>query len=74
MARELLLAQSSDWPFIMKTGTFSDYASGRIKEHISRFLELSGQLERGAGETKALKEAEAKNNLFADIDYRIYSN
>ena len=25
-ARELLLAQSSDWPFIMKTGTVVEYA------------------------------------------------
>ncbi|OPX28253.1 MAG: glycoside hydrolase [Candidatus Omnitrophica bacterium 4484_171] len=27
MARELLLAQSSDWAFMMKTGAFSEYAS-----------------------------------------------
>jgi len=27
LARELLLAQSSDWPFLMKTGTAKHYAT-----------------------------------------------
>src|SRR5262249_6168580 len=46
-ARELLLAQSSDWAFIMKTGTMVDYAVRRTREHILRFLKLEEQLRRG---------------------------
>src|SRR5206468_5158172 len=32
-ARELLLAQSSDWAFIMKTGTMVEYANDRARVH-----------------------------------------
>ena len=38
--RELLLAQSSDWGFIMGTGTHTGYAVRRIKDHILRFTRL----------------------------------
>ncbi|MEZ0255799.1 MAG: glycoside hydrolase family 57 protein, partial [Chthoniobacter sp.] len=34
MARELLLAQSSDWAFLMKTGTARNYAGKRTKDHL----------------------------------------
>ncbi len=37
MARELLLAQASDWAFLMKTGTAKDYATKRTRDHIIRF-------------------------------------
>ena len=40
LARELLLAQSSDWAFLMKTGTATDYATRRTKDHILRFHRL----------------------------------
>jgi 1,4-alpha-glucan branching enzyme len=47
MARELLLAQSSDWAFIMKTGTFVTYAHNRIRSHIYRFTRLYEELNNG---------------------------
>ena len=37
MARELLLAQSSDWAFLMKTGTATHYAAKRTRDHVLRF-------------------------------------
>src|SRR6185295_17478663 len=43
-ARELLLAQSSDWPFILRTGTSPDYARKRVKDHLFRFIALHDQL------------------------------
>src|SRR6185437_7802889 len=43
-ARELLLAQSSDWPFILRTGTSPEYARKRVKDHLLRFLALYEQL------------------------------
>ena len=36
-ARELLLAQSSDWAFIIKTNTAVQYAIQRISKHVGRF-------------------------------------
>ena len=32
-----MLAQSSDWPFIMTTGSTVPYATRRFNEHIIRF-------------------------------------
>ena len=43
-ARELLLAQSSDWLFIITNGTMVDYAKKRIKDHIGRFTKLYEQI------------------------------
>jgi 1,4-alpha-glucan branching enzyme len=73
MARELLIAQSSDWAFIMKSGTFPGYAVSRSREHIGRFLALHDQLRNGGTDTKLLEEAERKYNIFRDIDYNIYA-
>ena len=73
MARELLLAQSSDWAFIMKTGTHVEYARGRITEHISRFTQLYQQLIRGQIDKVYLESLEQKDNVFQNIDFRIYS-
>jgi 1,4-alpha-glucan branching enzyme len=40
MGRELLLAQSSDWAFLMKTGNAREYATKRTKDHVLRFTRL----------------------------------
>ena len=39
-ARELLLAQSSDWAFIMHTGTMVEYAVNTTKLYLKRFTDL----------------------------------
>ncbi|WP_291031925.1 1,4-alpha-glucan branching protein domain-containing protein, partial [Hydrogenophaga sp.] len=39
-ARELLLAQASDWPFLMYTGTARDYAARRFRDLMERFDRL----------------------------------
>jgi len=38
--RELLLAQSSDWSFILRAGTTTDLARTRIHRHLDRFWRL----------------------------------
>ena len=73
MARELLLAQSSDWAFIMKSGTFDAYAADRTRGHIGRFLALHDQLRTGNIDMKMLGETESKYNLFRNIDYSVYA-
>jgi 1,4-alpha-glucan branching enzyme len=72
-ARELLLAQSSDWPFIISTGTTVSYAERRVNEHIVRFTRLYEDLTRGAVDASLLSDLESKDNLFPDLDYRIYA-
>jgi 1,4-alpha-glucan branching enzyme len=71
--RELLLAQSSDWPFILKNRTASEYARGRALAHLHRFDLLARQAESGAPDEALLAEIEARDNLFPDIDHRLWS-
>lgn len=71
-ARELLLAQSSDWLFIITNNTMVDYAHRRIKDHIGRFTRLYNELNSGKIDRKFLAEIEEKDSVFPDIDYRIY--
>jgi 1,4-alpha-glucan branching enzyme len=72
-ARELLLAQASDWPFIMRTGTSPDYARQRIKDHILRFSQLYDHLKSGTIHEPILASMESADNLFPDINYRYWS-
>lgn len=72
-ARELLLAQSSDWAFIMKTGTMVEYAVKRTRIHINRFFNLYNQIKSGKIDEDWLSELEEKDNIFSKINYQIYS-
>ena len=71
--RELLLAQASDWTFIMKTGTVTQYAVRRVGDHVSRFNALYDALRTGSIHEPWLKDLEERDNLFPDLDYRIYT-
>src|SRR5579875_2665736 len=72
-ARELMLAQSSDWAFIMRTGSTVAYATRRMNEHILRFNRLFEELGRGQIDAAWLAEIEARDNIFPDLDYRLYA-
>ncbi len=70
--RELLLAQSSDWAFIMKTGTVVQYAVKRTKDHILRFTRLYEDIKANRVDEGWLADIERKDNIFPEIDYRIH--
>jgi len=72
-ARELLLAQASDWPFILRTGTSPEYAKKRVKDHLLRFIALHSQLTTTKVDEKWLKQIEATDNLFPEVDYRYWA-
>ena len=72
-ARELLLAQSSDWAFIMKTGTVVPYAVRRTKEHLWRFTKLYEDIRRESIDEGWLSDIEYRNNIFPEIDYSVYA-
>jgi 1,4-alpha-glucan branching enzyme len=72
-ARELLLAQSSDWAFLMKTGTARDYAVRRTEAHIHRFTRLYEQAEGGVRDEAFLANCEARDNIFPNINWRYYA-
>lgn len=71
-ARELLLAQSSDWAFIMKTGTMVPYAVKRTKDHILRFTRLYEQIKANQIDEKFLGNCEWRDNIFPNINWRYY--
>lgn len=66
-ARELLLAESSDWPFLVTTGQAADYAVERFRSHALRFRR-SAQLARTAqaGDEVELRSLERADNPFPD--------
>lgn len=73
-ARELLLAQASDWPFMINSGAMAEYAAGRIKTHLLRLIRLKREIEEGKIVEDRLSAAESQNNIFPRIDYRVFSS
>ncbi|MBS1149243.1 MAG: hypothetical protein H6Q89_941 [Myxococcaceae bacterium] len=70
--RELMLAQSSDWPFLLEAKTNAPYATARFEDHLLAFRALAAQLEQDAIDGPALLRREVANNLFGAIDGRVY--
>lgn len=72
-ARSMLLAQSSDWQFIISTGAATDYAERRFVQHCDDADGLlaalrpgasAAQLDAAAGHVAALR---ARDDLFPDV-------
>ncbi|MGZ9583477.1 1,4-alpha-glucan branching protein domain-containing protein [Paenibacillus marinisediminis] len=69
--RELMLAESSDWAFIMEADTVPSYAMERTKEHIMRCHTLLDMLEQRVYDEEQLNCMEAEYPCFPNIDYRL---
>src|SRR6185436_19822364 len=69
--RSLLLAQASDWQFIMSTGAAADYADQRFREHVTEAEELVAALRPGAAIDEALlarvAELRTRNAVFPNV-------
>lgn len=77
LARELLLLQSSDWPFLISTGQAKEYASGRFQQHLARFNHLAMIVESGhfgSDEQRFLETTASLDNPFPTIDYRVFAD
>ena len=76
-ARELLLLESSDWPFLVTTGQAKDYATQRFTEHVERFEKLAGAAESlgsdGVDTPAWVRELRYRDNPFPTIDYRLFA-
>jgi 1,4-alpha-glucan branching enzyme len=66
-ARELLLAQASDWAFMINSGTMQEYATRRTKSHLHRLYHLGEQIESGQVDEDALGVLESQDCIFAGI-------
>jgi len=73
-ARELMLAQTSDWAFMMNAGTGVDYAVIRTQEHLAHFQRLSEQIAQAQVLEDELAALEHSDCLFPHIDYRDYAS
>lgn len=76
-ARELLLLQSSDWPFLVTTQQAKEYALRRFGEHLERFNRLAEAAEaREFGDWLLgyLKELEERDRIFPELDFRVFGS
>ncbi|GAB4478557.1 MAG: 1,4-alpha-glucan branching protein [Anaerolineae bacterium] len=69
-ARELLLLESSDWPFLVTTGQAREYAIRRFTRHVERFEALAASLEAGSPDERLADELYEVDKVFPHIDYR----
>jgi 1,4-alpha-glucan branching enzyme len=72
-ARELLLLQSSDWPFLVTTGQAKEYAVQRFRDHVDRFHALLDGLEAGHPDAALAATLWEKDKVFPDIDVRWFA-
>jgi 1,4-alpha-glucan branching enzyme len=75
--RELLLLQSSDWPFLISTGQAREYAIMRFQQHVERFDQLAGALEAGplGPNARALAaDLFERDRVFEEIDEKLFTS
>jgi 1,4-alpha-glucan branching enzyme len=71
--RELLLAQASDWPFLIRRGGAPHYAESRLREHMANFESLERGIRRRRVPRAQLQAMEQQWCLFPEIDYRVWA-
>ncbi len=72
-ARELMLAQGSDWPFAITNGTTEEYAKRRFLDHLARFHALLDDCEQGHIDLEKLGALEIMDAILPRVDYRLYA-
>ncbi|MDQ1654644.1 MAG: 1,4-alpha-glucan branching enzyme, partial [Cryptosporangiaceae bacterium] len=72
LAREALLALSSDWAFMVTKDSAAGYARDRAAAHASRFAELAGLIESGRPEAALTLAAQLRriDGPFGHLDAR----
>ena len=72
-AREVMLAQASDWPFLISMGQSTRYAEIRLIKHISRARELIRQIRANQIDETYLNTVETADSLLKeDMDFRVF--
>ncbi|MFM7465042.1 MAG: 1,4-alpha-glucan branching protein domain-containing protein, partial [Cyanobium sp.] len=67
--RELLLAQSSDWSFILRAGTTTSLARERIHRHLDRFWRLMDAIENSTPlQPEWIQAVEREDGLFPTLN------
>lgn len=71
-AKEVLFAQSMDWPLMVDSFTSADYAAARCEEHIQAFSTVYEALGSKSISTDWLIKREKKYPVFSEMDYRFF--
>jgi 1,4-alpha-glucan branching enzyme len=71
-ARELLLAQASDWAFMMHTGPMAEYGRRRTTDHVDRLNRIAFGVNHNTLDKAWLSEVESRDSIFPHMDYRIF--
>ncbi|MFB6263483.1 MAG: glycoside hydrolase family 57 protein [Bradymonadaceae bacterium] len=66
--RELMMAQASDWPFILEGGTSVEYAVERLEDHLDNVDRLLTMLGDGPIDDRLLDDLERRHPLFPGLD------
>lgn len=72
--RELMLAQASDWPFIITNGTTEQYAKRRYFDHLNRFHDLLNCLDHRQIDRRKLEALEYMDAIFPELDYQLFAS
>jgi 1,4-alpha-glucan branching enzyme len=72
--RSLLLAQASDWPFILKSGTSTAYAEQRVRDLLARFNYLDKGICGDNIDPQHLQALEQMDAIFPRLDFRSFMN
>ncbi len=71
-ARSLMLAQASDWAFIMKSDTAKEYALRRTRDCLARFNYLEQSVRDGSIDERRLQALEVMDQVFPGLQPAVY--
>ncbi|HPE35629.1 MAG TPA: DUF1957 domain-containing protein [Spirochaetales bacterium] len=71
-AREVLLSQAADWPFLLRSGKSGSFARKQIEDAVTNFNRIYEMLCANTVGTEWLTRLEKRNNIFPSINYRIF--
>jgi len=71
-AREILIAQSSDWPALLHRQDSTEYARSKAENSLRNFTTIYEALGSNYISTEWLTTLERRNNIFPNINYRVF--
>jgi len=71
-AREILLAQSSDWSSLLFRQDSTEYAADQVQNALRNFTTIYEALGSNYISTEWLTTLERKHNIFPNINYRVF--
>ena len=71
-AREILMAQSSDWPYLLYKQESTEYARNQAENALRNFTTIYEALGSNYISTEWLTNLERRHNIFPNINYRVF--